>query len=179
MRFYRKKQNGGFTLVEVIVAVGIVTVLAAVVLVSIQEVRKKSRDAQRISDIANIQIALRLYKDANDRYPDIPGGEIIGDGAGALDTLLAPYLPGIPRDPNTAGGATYTYYYDSRHKCPLLDNGAPRFAVLYAQTMENASKANWGVHPATPGVCGSKNGDPDVQGTPTAATYGVVLGAGV
>ncbi len=149
----------GFTLVEILVAVGIIAVLAAIAMPQIQEVRKKSRDTARINDIGNIQLALRLYKDANSVvYPSgasYSSGVTVGEG-GPLDTLILPYLPSVPKDPRGPGNATYKYVYNSNYSCPL---GGGTVKVLYA-TFERTGTGNWKT------VCDS-SGSADI--------YGVVL----
>lgn len=55
----------------------------------------KSRDARRVADIKQMQLALELYRDAKNDYPD----EV---------SLLSPdYIPIVPTDPSS--GAFYTY----------------------------------------------------------------------
>lgn len=62
---------------------------------SLGNARLKSRDARRVSDIKQIQLALELYYDAYSSYPD------------NLDMLSRKYIPAIPRDPQR--GAYYYY----------------------------------------------------------------------
>ncbi len=89
MRFYasRNKQKG-FTLVEVTVTVAIVGILASLVLVSIQSIRQSSRDKQRISDLAQLQFALRLYNDIHGTY------RVAGSGSGGNGTGWVSYEGG-------------------------------------------------------------------------------------
>ena len=51
----------GFTLIELLVVIAIIGILASVVLASLNSARKKSRDARRVADIKQIQLALELY----------------------------------------------------------------------------------------------------------------------
>lgn len=55
----------GFTLVELLVAVGIIGILAAVSLVSINSVRAKGRDARRLQDMKELSKALDTYAISN------------------------------------------------------------------------------------------------------------------
>lgn len=85
----RKKQGGmgGFTLIELLVVIAIIGVLASVVLASLNSARRKSRDARRIADIKQIQLALELFFDSNGGYPLTSGA-------------LAPAnIPTVPTDP--------------------------------------------------------------------------------
>jgi prepilin-type N-terminal cleavage/methylation domain-containing protein len=67
MRFSHERERG-FTLVEVIIVAGMVAVLATVVFTNISEARKRARDIQRESDLAQLQIALKLYNDVYGTY---------------------------------------------------------------------------------------------------------------
>lgn len=90
------KKKTGFTLIELLVVIAIIGVLASIVLASLNSARRKSRDARRVADIKQIQLALELYFDANREYPD------------ALTQLVPTYIPALPADP--LGGA---YPYDN------------------------------------------------------------------
>ncbi len=95
-KFWKNEKNQGFTLIELLVVIAIIGVLASVVLASLNTARKKSRDARRIADVKQIQLALELYFDGTtpNGYPATLG-------------LLAPtYIPTVPNDPLTA---VYTY----------------------------------------------------------------------
>jgi type II secretion system protein G len=68
MGFFQPVKKG-FTLIEILVAVAIIGVLASIILANVGEARKKARDTERASDLQQIQLALRTYKDSNGRYP--------------------------------------------------------------------------------------------------------------
>lgn len=87
----------GFTLIELLVVIAIIGVLASVVLASLNSARKKSRDARRVADVKQVQLALELYFDSNgNQYPE------------ALSSLIPQYLPVEPKDPL---GNTTSYPY--------------------------------------------------------------------
>jgi prepilin-type N-terminal cleavage/methylation domain-containing protein len=95
------KRNKGFTLIELLVVIAIIGILSSVVLASLNSARKKSRDARRISDLKQIQLALEMYADANgSAYP------------ASIASLVTTYMPSTPADPMGAdysnGGA---YFY--------------------------------------------------------------------
>ncbi|HEY9582960.1 MAG TPA: type II secretion system protein [Candidatus Paceibacterota bacterium] len=84
------KRNKGFTLIELLVVIAIIGILSSVVLASLNTAREKARDARRISDIKQLQLALELSADDNDgNYPLT---------LAALAT--AGYISVIPTDPS-------------------------------------------------------------------------------
>src|SRR4051812_34898008 len=68
------RRKAGFTLIELLVVIAIIGILAAVVLVSLNSARAKSRDARRVSDMHQVQTALELYYNDNGGYPPATGG---------------------------------------------------------------------------------------------------------
>ena len=67
MRF---KQKDGFTLIELMVVIGIIAILAAISLPQYSAFRKRSFDAQAKSDLKN------AYTAAQDYFNDYPGSEL-------------------------------------------------------------------------------------------------------
>lgn len=59
----------GFTLLELIIVVAIISIIAAIVLVSIGESREKAKNAAIISGVQEFQKALELYRAQFHRYP--------------------------------------------------------------------------------------------------------------
>ena len=93
----RFKSLRGFTLIELLVVIAIIGILSAVVLASLNTARVKSRDARRVADLKQLQLALQLYYDANNEYP------------ATLSALTTTYIATIPTDPV---GAAVQYGYD-------------------------------------------------------------------
>lgn len=88
-----KTKNKGFTLIELLVVIAIIGILSSVVLASLNSAREKSRDAKRISDIKQLQLALEFYYDAEGGYPsDISTANLVTPG----------YIATIPTDSGTA-----------------------------------------------------------------------------
>lgn len=79
--------KNGFTLLELLVVVGIISLLFALGINSYSTLTKQSRDAKRVSDLQNIRSALELYRTRNDLYPETIG------------LLLMGYLNNWPEDP--------------------------------------------------------------------------------
>ena len=95
----------GFTLVELLVVVSLIGVLATLVLANLNSARERARDAERKSDLRNIQTALRLYYNDNGGYPTSSSGSINGcDGASCtwgsawIDGSIT-YMNILPADP--------------------------------------------------------------------------------
>jgi len=130
----RKKTSPGFTLIEILVVISIIGVLTAMVTISTGDVRANARDKARVSDLAQIQFALRLYAEQNGEYPTNEG--IIGEDALGINADLAPYMGTIPKDPKD--GNDFKYYYDGNARC--TQNGQK---VLYASELENVSLRNF------------------------------------
>lgn len=106
------KNQKGFTLIELLVVIAIIGILAAVVLVSLNSARSKSRDARRLADIRQIQTAMELFYNDNSGYPDDGGtSPTMTDGAPAFNTYLAtwPAAPAPEDGSCTAAQNTYTY----------------------------------------------------------------------
>lgn len=107
MKNYTKEKRLGFTLIELLVVVSLIGILATLVLANLNAARQRGRDAQRKSDLRNIQTALRLYYNDYGRYPT-GAANIVGcgeDGTGfcvwgdSFETDNHTYMSTLPTDP--------------------------------------------------------------------------------
>lgn len=107
----------GFTLIELLVVIAIVSIIAVLGMISLSNARMKSRDAKRVADIKQVQVALEMFYDTNSRYPT--------EDEWATNSLYSTssigtttYIVEIPVAPNNADGSfcdnnNSSYYYSS------------------------------------------------------------------
>lgn len=73
-----RMRKSGFTIVEMIVVVAIISILASLVIFNVRSARLKARDTTRVHDLEQIEAALQSYKLTNGKYPKTGDA---GDGA--------------------------------------------------------------------------------------------------
>ena len=99
-----KNKRGGFTLIEILVVIGIIAILAAVVLIAINPARQFSQanNSQRASNVNAILNGIGQF--IADNRGDTPTLPAAGDpaeeiGATLCGELVPDYLPSLPTDP--------------------------------------------------------------------------------
>lgn len=95
----------GFTLIELLVVISIIAIMIGFLMANFVGARQRGRDAQRKSDLRQIQSAIEIYRSDNGSYPltaSFPacGAKFSGSGGST-------YMQKIPCDPSS--GATYNY----------------------------------------------------------------------
>lgn len=152
--FSSNQTHRGFTVVELLVVVGVLGVLASILFTSLQSARVKARDAQRLQDLDTMQAALEMYFRDNGHYPvpsnnpsvswcvpsnvrcwasfDSPAYKstaMASEPAPGIAEALAPYLQKPLKDPIAAtGDAGYLYNASA--------NGST-YCILFYRTPEN------------------------------------------
>jgi prepilin-type N-terminal cleavage/methylation domain-containing protein len=104
----------GFTLLELLIVIGLIGILVTIAAVAYSSAQKKSRDSRRTSDIKALQAASEQYSaNNNGTYPTTTND-------------LLPYFPGgIPTDPKNVDSYVYTITFpasDEYCHCALLEN---------------------------------------------------------
>jgi prepilin-type N-terminal cleavage/methylation domain-containing protein len=105
------KRLSGFTIVEVLVVIGIIAVLTVVIFPAISEIRAKNRDAEKVSDIAAIQLALSLYYSQKGEYPVTLDSDILTPKFLTQESLLTPGGEEYFYVPLKLAGDKCTYYH--------------------------------------------------------------------
>lgn len=123
------KTKKGFTLIELLVVIAIIGILASVVLASLNSARQKARDARRVADIKQLQLALELYFDSNNKYP-----------IALADLVTGGQIPSEPIDPSNDG----TTLCRADHYCYAhygVDPASPTYYHLGAKLEQNDNLA--------------------------------------
>jgi prepilin-type N-terminal cleavage/methylation domain-containing protein len=103
------KNSLGFTLVEIVIVIGIMALLSSIIYTSFDGAKAKSRDQQRVADISTIQLALEIYFNKNRQYPN------------SLNILEEDGTFNIPTPPTRSNENGYFYFpmerIDGSNRC--------------------------------------------------------------
>jgi prepilin-type N-terminal cleavage/methylation domain-containing protein len=130
----------GFTFIELLVVIAIIGILTAIVTSNFATSKSKARDAKRVSDIAQIQLALEMVFDKCNAYPQgisktsaIPLDPVSGTFCRKLGSnsnyVLGDFISVVPQE-----SPTQLYTYAKNTTAPFVDY------VLRAK-LENDSSA--------------------------------------
>lgn len=141
---------------EILITVAILALLSVALTMSVLTYIKKANDKEREMGLQQLQLALRLYKDLNGRYPPPgcpdpdPAWEWTSPGPGNLastwyqpcDTgyitgLVPDYLPELPRDPVSEDVADKGFLY-------MTDPNGRDYKIIVHMSTEATTPANMG-----------------------------------
>ena len=154
---HKNSTQKGFTLVELLVVIGIIGVLASIIMVNLSSAKYRANDAKRKSDLKNLSLALSQYYNDNGNYPSTSdnwwgaslnaGNHDVANRSSSRGSNPA-YIPGLaPAYTNTAAlpqdpladptvadgwGGVYTYRSDGQ-SYKLIANNPPNSMVASTQ----------------------------------------------
>ncbi len=151
-----RRHQAGFTLVELLVVVAIISILAGLLLPALENALRSARSIACLNNLKQQGLAISLYADANSEYLPVKQYKIIGSCAWNWKWQMAPYL-----EIKTAGTASSpTWTEDLRKgvfKCPEWKIQIPG---TYGSQFEGGYAWNTYI-----------SGYDDVTGYPSAASY--------
>src|SRR5574343_2007001 len=115
MKIVNKKNKKAFTLIELLVVIAIIGILTALAVVSLQNSRRSARDAKRLADVKQLQIALELYYQDNSNYPStlLHGDTLASNSITYMETI--PYPPTIIDGDCSTSSYTYSTSNDQSY----------------------------------------------------------------
>ena len=152
-----KNKQKGFTLIELLIVIAIIGLLAAVVLIAInpQEMMRRGRDSQRLSDLTNLRkaidvmIATEYTFDCDVGTCDgrLTSAEVadyrLSNGGGWLDHDLSGELATLPVDPVNGASVGVAIDEDTRANRPAyyyayIDSTADTYEInCYLESFTN------------------------------------------
>lgn len=153
-------KKSGFTLIELLVVVTIIAILSTLIVVYFNTAKMSARDSRRLSDVKQIQLALKMYYNDVGIYPTlITAGSSIANG-GTNYLLRVPANP-TPRSDN---GCT-----DQEYQYKQLESGA-RYSLGFCLG-DTTDDLNSGNHVATAnGILNCPTGYVAIPGSSTFNT---------
>lgn len=127
-------RNRGFTLIELLVVISIISLLASVVLASLNSARGKARVARAASDLRQLNTVLALYLDNNRIYPCF---DHTWDDTKEKGWAVPTYIPAWPIPP---WGNTYHWEHQIQGFTFSISINAP--AQQNAQDLDKATDDN-------------------------------------
>ena len=170
MKYLKTNRLKAFTLIELLIVITIIGILAAIVMINLDDVQSKSRDARRKSDLNTIAKAVQLYEnqyntfqicdDGTSRecgYKNNGYGYFNYSGIGEYNTSINQalidlrLLSGTVIDPT--GGTNRGYFYMYMQNMTDATKGGSVYAKLEdnsqadPSSITNSANLTWGNDP--------------------------------
>lgn len=163
---FQRESSPAFTLIELLVVISIIGILSTLSVVALNNARSKSRDARRLSDIKQINLALELYHNETGIYPSASGtldanitGLCLSDIGISSTCGTLVYLQKIPGDPlndrdyqyrQLSSGLSYRLFAQLENDIPEYPSGSISMGpnghspdLLAANGIDWRDPANW------------------------------------
>ena len=123
------KGKQAFTLIELLVVIAIIGLLSTLSIIALNSARAKARDAKRVSDVKQIQIALEMYYNDAGNYPDTVSTSTPIASGGHTFLRVVP-TPPTPVDGSNCVG-TGTGYLSTEYKYTknATTGGVPSYTI--------------------------------------------------
>lgn len=144
--------NKGFTIVELLIVIVVIAILAAITVVSYNNIQQQARYSVMQQDIATMNKAILMYYSVNGHYPygtPATGGNKTGSQISIPD--IAEYLPVAPTMPSDGLGGYYAYIWGANGAeyklVRLVPGGVTLPRVEQGASNADTARANrgWGV----------------------------------
>ena len=154
----------GFTLVELLVTITVISILAVIVYANVGKANPKARDVDRQADLRNLQTAIEQYKQKNGRYPVMgytTGGGISSeaDGPTYIEGLAPEFISVLPKDTtrvNPVLGYSYVTNTDGTSYKVMAVGTVESETVTNAHPMKRCDTSGVGICTTT-GVCSTSD----------------------
>ena len=167
----------GFTLVELMIVIAIITLLTALIMVDFVQTRGSARDGKRISDLAQIQLTLEQYFDRCGQYPKTlsltaadgcPSGVTLGSyvnkipvpPGSSLNQTAYDYMPMDPGNKAFTGSPVpvdYLLHVTLEYPNPTVANGLSETFRAALIAAGYAIPVAWNYHTACYDAANSQN----------------------
>lgn len=148
------REQSGFTLIEILVVIGIIAILAAIVIIAINPARQfaQARNSQRVSNVNAILNAIGqnladnkgIFTCGATAYAIATTPTVMADGVAGADIapcVVSTYISALPYDPS-AGGAHYTSNTDYDTGYTVSKDATTGRITVAAPTANTASELN-------------------------------------
>lgn len=104
------RQSLGFTIIELLVVVGIIGLLASTIIVALGNARLKGRDARRLEDMGQIKSGLDIYYSHGSGYAATADFNA-SQSSGTILACSGESAFKVPQDPKYNADPTFAYVY--------------------------------------------------------------------